>query len=994
MKKITFLALLCAFIFPSLLLAQEKEKSIRIKTEIAFGESFSFVVNPAEGVSSIKVDWGNGTQESYNIRHNDMTFFRKVSGSIKGESITIYGDIEELDASGLKITAFETKGENNLKILNLSDNGLTRENLVLTGLSHLENLNLSKNKLSLLNVQELKSLIYLSASNNPSLGGVLLPKESKSLKQITLDHCDISNFSPIPLPALTLLNLSNNALMKLDLGDNYPLLTELSLGSNFISNINLSGVPKLANLDLSKNQIETLNLSPLKELVTLYLQENKLKTLDLTQNSNLTRIDISKNQIKTLNTLQQNRLIDLNCSNNQIDILDLSKNTFLKTFRAAYNKLSFLNFSTNTMLGYIDLRYNPEMTPCSVNFMFRTMWDCKGRSYSANLLLEGSNAEKATADVVTGSDYKWKTDITFSSTPDDCKDLSFTLTNDPNKGEVVLKSYDTGTNTYHEIKEKAPAGTPILVEVTPKKDFLFGGIKSNGALLSTNPFILKKEGTTLEVIWKEQNEITLGTSIDHPLSFALTPTESGIVAIDWGNGDKVNYNLEEGKSKRIDHPALGDHITIYGDLLSADFSSYPGMGTWDNAFSSIQLKGMKSLEELSIYMNPIKALDITSLSMLKVLDCAFTQLESLTVESNKALTKLVCYGNKLKVLNLKENKELTELSCRNNRLTSLDLSQNSKLTLLDAQNNLLETIELEQLTLLEIVRLTGNKLAKLDLSQNSLIKDLVLSRNKISTLSINHLPNLRLLYIDGNNIKAIDLSKNTKLIYLNCANNGMTACQLNDLFATLPKYPSKVDIKLPDNVNLRISDNNQKNPNKAEKSETILATIQGWKPNVVGDATGCDEAYLFIESSDYGTFSLSDDKGKEIPSGGKAQKGTIVKIQPKANKGYGVETIKINGKTSAQPQFKVERSTWVQILFKKGIETIDKSDLFFLQGNILHTSSAVKAITLYNKQGEAIFTTNRGEEETILPSFLSEDHYILLLQTNQGGIAYKIYLHK
>ena len=45
-----------------------------------------------------------------------------------------------------------------------------------------------------------------------------------SLNSISANDCDLSHFNPVSLPALTTLSLENNALMDLEIGDNYPCL--------------------------------------------------------------------------------------------------------------------------------------------------------------------------------------------------------------------------------------------------------------------------------------------------------------------------------------------------------------------------------------------------------------------------------------------------------------------------------------------------------------------------------------------------------------------------------------------------------------------------------------------------------------------------------------------------------------------------------------------------------------------------------------------------
>ncbi len=998
MKKtvpLLFVAILVSIMVTAVnipLFGQQKDSKIVLSSAIKYGESLSFVIKPTPNSSKIQIDWGDGALKTYTIRPNAYAYERKVQGSIKGKVITVIGDIEEFEATNSKLTAFTPSGQANLKLLDLSDNSLTRETLQLEGLNKLENLNLSRNKLTLLKLDTFKELIYLNASENPNLGAVLLPAGSNKLKSVSLNKCDISSFPAVMLPELTSLNLGENALMEISLGDSYPKLANLTLNQNYLTTLELDGLNELQQLNVANNQIDNLNLSKLTKLTMFYAQQNKLSAVDVSNCPKITRINVSNNNLTKVDVSKQSLLIELDCSNNHIANLNLENNTYLKTLRAANNKLMVLNFHKNTSLTLIDIRNNSAFTPCSINFMFNTMWDNPRPGYSTNLFLEGCNAEGADEMEIVSEQYKWKPDIKFveRSKKAVCKELNINLKYNNRQGHVVLEQFNPITNKIEPITNKANSGWETYARITSNEGFYSPGILVDGKKIEANPFVLSNDNATIEVQWKEENSITLSTIKEQPLSFAITPFTNDDIIIDWGDGTEQHYSIGKDVLKRIDGVALGNRIVIKGELLAADFSSYPGMGTWDNKFSGVSIKGMANLSELLLYMNPIKQLNTQTLKNLSTLDCAYTDIELLDLTSNKKLNKLVCFGNGLTSLNLSENKRLKELDCRNNKLTELNLNDTPELIKLDVQNNALGSVDLTKLTQLEELKLNNNNLTLLELSNNAQLVTLAVTHNKLKQLNTEGLKQLKVLYVNDNAIKGLNLSKNEKLIYLNCANNGLSACELNDLFATLPAYPTEVTDKIADNCSLRVSDKGTHQRNDVASSETVLATHRGWSVNETGNGAGCDDAYVFIVPALNGTIALQNKQGENVASGTKVTKGDGLSVIATPNEKYKLAYITVNGVEEEAATFTIEKATWVQGVFAidNATDSPVANKYFYYCNNTFYFDSHVDDAMLYNSKGEVI-ATKMGNTLTI-PTHASNEAMLFVLTIQNKKYTYKL----
>lgn len=991
----TFLVSLLGAIFaavPTFASAQNNAATIALTTEKKFGEELAFWVKPIAENSTVKVDWGDGKLKSYTINPNAYAHERKIAGAVKGEKITIHAQLSELECASAGLTGFAATAQEALTLLDLHENSLTSDGLVLMGLESVAFFNLNENKLTRLDLRPLKKLTFFSAAKNKSLGGLLFPEGATLLSSISLADCDVSKFDPKPLPVLAVLDLSNNALMELELGNNFPELKDLNVEGNHIKELDLSGVVKLEKLSVAANQLSRIDVSLQKELLSLFASKNKIDALGLANNTKLTNLDCSENQLQHLNVETLPNLTSLNCSKNKIASLEFSKNMFLKALRCAENLIPVLNLSANNRLSHIDCRRNKRMTACSVNFMFATMWPCSGKAWNANLLLEGCNAEGSNAETVTSADYNWKVDISFDKDKlAQCDSLNFATKSDEQAGKIVFLQYDPVKNEYRPLAQKAFSGAPILVKALPVAGKHFMGIKVNGKKEPSNPFIIS-ENVTVEALWQNETTIMLGCAVGQKLSFALTALNDGSITVDWGDGVPVEYKVKSGESKRLNNAAQGSKIIINGSFTTADFSSYPEMNTWDNALTSFTSSGQRELAELSLYHNPIKTLDLSSCPKLKVLDCAYTKLSKLNLSKNLFLEKLKCHGNALSELDLSKNSKLLSLECHNNALTSLELKANALLEKLDAQNNMLTEIDLTTLQGLKTLRLANNKLQALNVKGIFGIRTLTLSNNQLSALDLATLEDLRVLYVDGNSLKRLNLGKSQALAYVNIANNGLDACALNDFFYTLPEYPKQIDVTLTDNCALRVSSESTENSNDAAKAESTLATVKGWKINEQGDGAGCPTSYITILPPENGTLEIEDGAGKAILSGRTVKKETLLTLKAKPARGYKIDHVKANGKRVEGEKLSLKEATWLQALFilDTSIDKITGKRDFELSGRILTILTPASETTLYNANGEVVLLIADSEAHS-LEEFPSGS-YILRIESDEAAVLYKLIL--
>lgn len=933
----------------------QEESEIKFTTAKLYGDKLTMWPKSTGEADTIRVDWGDGVIKKYNIKPDAKPYWSRVSNKIMGDTIRIFTKLVKLDVSDAGLTSFYTKNQPLLKLINLSKNKLTSETLDLTGAPNLKTLTLEENQLTVFDARPYTQMEMFMADGNPQLSTVLFPEGSTTLQLISLSNCDISHFYPVNLPALTALSIEEGALLELEIGECYPNLQILNVRKNYISEIDLSHSPNLGELNIGCNQLTKLDISANTKLYNLYCSDNKLTELNLQCNKGLTSITCARNQLTKLDVSMLFGLSRLDCDDNAIERLDLSKNFYLDKLHCANNQLEFLDFAGVPRINYIDCRFNSRMTSNTVNYMFETLLGRYVDTSTPNLLIEGCNAEHSNTAQMNTTDMKWKTDIKGDGT---AKFTKVNISVDPSAhGKFTLSQPTEYGHKYKDITTQAVIGTPIKVTANPDSGYVYKNVVVNGRVINDTLFVIEKDAT-IKVNFKStaKAQMEMGIQKGANLSFALAAEEEDTeISVDWGNGAPVTYVIGK-KISRIDGKGAGEKLTIKGNLVYADFSSYVGMGLWENNFTSLKLTNNEALETLSTYMNPIKTLDISDCPNLKVLDCSYSELSELDVTSNTKLVSLVCYGNSIKNLNVSKCPQLVELNAKSNGLTAIDLSANKLIQMLDVQNNEITKVDVAHMAELSELYVANNKLTEINLTKNPELVLLNIEGNALTSLDLSKNPNLGKLHCGDNNLAALDLSNKPFLFYVNCENNSMTADALTDLYYSLNEYPVLEEpLKT---YTLWVKGRKEGKINDAEGAESILAVGKGWKVNVEGDGSACTMSYVTILESENGTVALFTEDNTPVLSGTKVAKNSTLKVVATPAPGYRVAKVMANGKVVENGQFALTRSTDVLAKFEvaTGVESVENASLLIggAKGGVKVVAEAPATVSVYTVSGQQV----------------------------------------
>lgn len=241
-----------------------------------------------------------------------------------------------------------------LNRLDLSNMGL--HSLGPIGHLRLRSLNCSGNNLHFLRFLRDMPLQQLDCALNPITDLQGLPL--RSLRQLTLDNCQIERLDMLAGSPLETLHANGNRITDLSPLAHLPL-RHLRLRDNQIRDITALHDLPLITLDLTRNQITDLGALADRPLRQLQLAGNPLAGLEALRGLDLEILDISACGITDLSPLRGMPLRLLRMNDNAISTLDALATSPLQRLYAARNRLTHLDGLTTAALRELQLTANP-----------------------------------------------------------------------------------------------------------------------------------------------------------------------------------------------------------------------------------------------------------------------------------------------------------------------------------------------------------------------------------------------------------------------------------------------------------------------------------------------------------------------------------------------------------------------------------------------------------------------------------------------------------
>ena len=266
-----------------------------------------------------------------------------------GAIITLKGYIIELECIGSYdnrlLTALNVQGLTSLQKLNCSYNKLTALNV--QGLTALQELNFYSNQLTELDVSNLTTLQKLSCGNNklPELNVQGLT----ALQELECYENKLTSLNVQGLTSLQKLSCSWNQLTALDV-QSLTSLQKLNCSYNKLTALNVQGLTNLQKLECYRNQLPELNVQGLTNLQELSCGDNKFTELNVQGLTSLQKLSCHENQLTSLDVQGLTNLQELYCGDNKLTELNVQGLTSLQKLYCGGNKLTELNVQGLTSL--------------------------------------------------------------------------------------------------------------------------------------------------------------------------------------------------------------------------------------------------------------------------------------------------------------------------------------------------------------------------------------------------------------------------------------------------------------------------------------------------------------------------------------------------------------------------------------------------------------------------------------------------------------------
>ena len=699
----------------------------------------------------------------------------------------------------------------------------------LTGIeafSNLEELNVSQNNLTTLDLSSNTNLVDVNIWNN-----------------------DIVTLNIQNLIKLKKLTATTNELTALDVSTNLALTT-LSISFNDIVSLDLTGLTKLEQFTAFRvNTLETVILKNNTLLNDIYIGRCKVSTLDLAECPNLEEIYLNSNQFTTIDFSNNPLLKDVDVSKNQLTSIDLRTG----------NTQNFTN---------IDLLENPDLTCVSIDdpehaiLLFSSEIDPQtkySKECGVYTYIPDDNFETALnvlgLDDLSGDNHILNANAALATSLNissyNISNLDginvFTNLTNLNVSKNQLQEIDLSANTLLEVLNVSENSIQVLdvslltnltsIETHTNQLFYFnlkngnnGSITSFSANNNTNlTCILVDDVTTANANFLLKDATT---------SFSNTTCTTVYTTIpDVNFEDELSAYDDIARDGKVPTIAIHSVTSLYlradniSDLTGIeDFFNLKTITLSRNNLSTVDFSKNLKLAKLTIDSNNLSSLDVTNNSLLQLLNTEDNDLTAIDLTNNPLLKDVNLSRNNITTLDLANNTLLEELDLAGIAITSLDLSTNTKLKLLnvnsldatslnlsnntyleelDGEGSALETLNITGLTKLKYIRFSEGVLTALDTSTNTALEELDLEECDLTTINLTN--NLALNYL------SLDQNVNlTEAVFGSESYLALKEVRFNDTQLTSLKT-----VNMPVLVSLRINDTKISSLDVSENSALI-----------------------------------------------------------------------------------------------------------------------------------------------------------------------------
>lgn len=575
------------------------------ESEISFN-----IATQGTNLSKIFVDFGDGELTEFNTNESAISDgLYEISGFANSE-VTIYA------TEGVVVTGFHIRNTN-------------LEYIDLKYASRLEVLKMINCNLNTIDLSFLKYLKELDLSDNE------------------LEQLDLTGANFYFDKSIIYLNVANNKLNNIDLGDFKDNIIELNASNNQLTELDLEEATALRHLNVSNNNIMELDLANCESLTYLNITNNKIYDLE-TYGRAISNIEYSGNYFSFSSMIPNHpNMNQVYAPQSAIVIpsrglsVDLSAEVYARKIIYSYDGFEY------AISGY-------EMTPTTF------IWK----------LADGTILEE-------GIDYTIENGVTKFNNQNIGK-VYCELTNEEYpelSGENILKT---------TLMEVAEMPSNVVATFTPTES---ATIELSLAAMKKDTFFYADWGNGELTEYKVGETYTIykgTTTANVPVNFYSFEDDC-----------KINvFSISDVRIKKID-------ISKLTNLISLSVN--------ETGLSSIDVSMLPSLQELILSGNNLTSIDLSKNPKLWMVILSNNKLTELDLSNNKAISWLHADGNKIENINLDGMSALSELNLNNNLISEINLSECTSLYTFACETNKLKAIDLSNNSRLRIVYLYGNE---------------------------------------------------------------------------------------------------------------------------------------------------------------------------------------------------------------------------------------------------------------------------------------------
>lgn len=585
----------------------------------------------------------------------------------------------------------------------------------------------------------------------PASGIIKFYGDPSSIDVVIAEGAYVTSVEMPDLTNLDILDLSHNALQKLDLSsfsklqaiyltDN-PFTTEtpLKIGGN---------KPDLAilEIDIIDHLDQSFNLSDYPALVSFDGYHNMdLYNVDPTGCPNLQSLSVELTPCSSLDVSQNPLLMSLNVSESRITSIDISNNPLLRRFIGNHDsgtintqyRLQSIDLSHNpnlelvnlngNYLGSIDLSANPAITNLSLKRNGLTTLDLSANTalYSVNLMDNDMDFATLPAPRDTWGEYFYRQNpmpVARSIKEGSTIDLSAKVLRDGTQtiARVWRQVYDNEDELLDESLYSYADGKITFPEALSDSVYVeFANSLLIDYTLSTTHFMVKSESE-----YGEPTRVATFTPLTStPISFSVgmagaTPQTPKTFLVDFGNG--VRHEFEASSA------------------TSAPES--PNVAGTPSGMVTIYMPENEVLTSLFINGIELASVDLSKATELAALSITDAGLYDIDLRYNRCLTDLDLSGNNLTTLDLQgiygdyEKNVLSNIRAERNKLSAFNNIATRSTRILDLSDNQLDEFSLKDYDNLITLDLSANRLTEINLSYLTAATDIDLSSNALTSV--------------------------------------------------------------------------------------------------------------------------------------------------------------------------------------------------------------------------------------------------------------------